>query len=131
MRIQLFLGCSGIEGGDNGEGVRTNFKGLLAQRNGLFGCDAAGSGVDRDPVICLLHNDLQHPLFLSGGESIAFSVCAKGKQAVNAGINQPVDLIAQLLFIDALVFIHRGQNGADDTFDCDAVHGGASCYKIS
>lgn len=24
MRIQLFLGCSGIEGGDNGEGVRTN-----------------------------------------------------------------------------------------------------------
>ena len=63
-------------------------------------------------------------LFLFKGERIGLAVRAQREDAVDAALQQALDLLAQLLVVDGLlgVVVHRGDYRGDDAFNVRNFH---------
>ena len=121
--IQFLLAGHGEAGGDDGQHIGAQFLGPLAHVDGVPGGDAAGAGVHGHPAFHLVDGGLQDLFLLFHAQDVTLAVGAEAEQAVNAAGDLPLDLIAQLGNVDALIRgVHGGDNGSDDTLDRNALH---------
>ena len=121
--IELLLAGQGEAGSDDGQRVRPHLLGSPAEVHGVPGGDAAGAGVDGDPALYLIHSGLQDLLLLLHAEDVGLAVGAKGEDPVDAAGDLPLDLVAELGDIDALVRgVHGGDDRWDDALDLDLLH---------
>lgn len=121
--VQLLLAGQGKAGGDDGQGVRAQLLGPLAQVDGVPGGDAAGSGVDGDAALDLVHGGLQNLLLFLQAEDVRLAVGAEGKNAVDAAGDLPLNLVAELRNVDAFVLgVHGGDDRGNDALDFELLH---------
>ena len=120
--IQLLLAGQGEAGGDDGQDIGAHLLGPLAHVDGITGRDTAGAGIHGDSALHLVDGGLQDLLLLLHAQDIALAVGAEGENAVDAAGNLPLDLVAQLRDIHALISAHRGNDRRNDTLNGDVLH---------
>ena len=120
--IHFFLRSHGKAGGDDGQDVGTQISSTLAQLNGLTGGDAAGACVNGNAALDLIHAGLDDGQLLVEGQRVGLAVGADGEDAVDAALDQALDLLAEDFQIDGLIGVHGGQDGGDDAFHRNVLH---------
>ena len=121
--IQLLLAGQSEAGGDDGQDVRAHLLGALAHVDGVAGGDAAGAGIHGDTALHLVDGGLQDLLLLLQAQDVTLAVGAEGEDAVDAAGDLPLDLVAQLGDVHALILrVHGSDDGRDNALDCNVFH---------
>ena len=95
------------------------FRRLFAQRDSLFCGNTAGADVDRHTVRRLLKNDAHDLHLFREVHRVVFSVGAKGKNAMQPGTDQTIDLFAELRLVERLVSKEWGRHSCNNSFGSD------------
>ena len=120
--VHLFLRSHGEAGGDDGQDVGTQVGSTLAQLNGLAGGDAAGTCVNGNTALDLIHTGLDDGQLFVKGQCVGLAVGANGEDAVDAALDQTLDLLAEDFQVHGLIGVHGGQDGGDDAFHRNVLH---------
>lgn len=114
VRIELLLGGRREARRNDGQYVGPHIGRFSGQAYGIARADAARPRKHRHTAGRLRKAYGEHLFLLAFGQDISFAVGAAGEEAVYAAFQHPVDVVSKRRFIDALVRMHRREDGYDD-----------------